>query len=161
MIPQILLHRLVAHHHPESSTRIHIDGCLQIQVFDAKHVFDEAIPCPEVNLAVLEPVIGHVIGRAVFQIKLDQVERLSLIAVGRTRVGGRGVLSPRVVVRLIDSETIPIGKGRPGVAVESPAPIIRTPVRPPSVIEPMPKPVKARSKEHAMVTDVRRVRLHA
>ena len=105
-----LFRGFVAQHELKPAPRIHIDGCLQIQVFDAKHVFDGAIACPEVNLIVLEPVIGHVIGRAVFQTKLDQVERLSVIAVGRTCVGGRDVLSPRVLVRLIDSETIPIGK---------------------------------------------------
>jgi hypothetical protein len=40
MMSQILLHRLVAQHEPESSLRGHIDGLLQIQFVQVNHVFD-------------------------------------------------------------------------------------------------------------------------
>jgi len=71
-------------------------------------------------------------------------------------------LSYRGVVRLIGSKTRPPPpktrpppQGRPSVAVESPAPIGGTPVRPPKRVESTPKPVKAWAKEHAPMNEAR------
>jgi len=74
MILQILFRRLVAQHEAEPSTRSHIDGLLQIQFVEANHLLDRfrasLIDDHEMYLAVHEPIIGHVIHRAVFQVEL-------------------------------------------------------------------------------------------
>jgi len=75
MILQLLFQRLVAQHEPEPSLRSHIDGLLQIQFVETNHVLDRfratLFKHREMNLAVHEAIIGHVIHRAVFQIEQE------------------------------------------------------------------------------------------
>ena len=154
----LLLHGSAAQHEAESPLCIDVDGPLQIQFIEANRVLDglraALLGYREMNLAILEPVIGHVIDRAVSQIELRQAAPLSVIALGRISVRWRCALTSWAIVRRIGSKTIPIPIGRRPVAVESPAPIIGTPVRPPKGIESTSKPVKGRAKEHLMVKNV-------
>ena len=74
MISQILLEGLVAHHNSESVARIHIDGSLCVQIVESDHLLDGfragLIEHGEMYLVVDEPVVVHVIHRAVLQTEL-------------------------------------------------------------------------------------------
>jgi len=77
MIAQILVQGLVAHYDAKSSARVHIDGFLEIQLVRGSYLLggfrSTLLDGNEMYLAVHEPIVGHAIYGAVFQIKPHQV----------------------------------------------------------------------------------------
>ena len=147
MIAQILLQGLVAHYDAKSSARVHIDGFLQIQLVQGNYFLgglcSTLLNGNEMYLAVHEPIVGHVICSAVFQIEPHQVAILGDIDVRWIFIGGQDY----VILR-----NIFIGRERQAATVKSPTPI-RTVVRPPSIIEPppaRPEPEKLWAEEHTV-----------
>src|SRR5215471_6676978 len=151
MIAHILLQALVAHYDAKSSARVHIDGFLQIQLVQGNYLLgglrSTLLNGNEMYLAVHEPIVGHAICRAVFQIEPHQVAILRDVDVRWIFIGGRDY----VILR-----NICIGRERHTATVKSPTPI-RTVVRPTSVIEPPPagpEQEKPWAEEHAVTKTV-------
>src|SRR5207244_11134977 len=76
MIAQILVQGLVAHYDAKSSARVHIDGFLEIQLVRGSYLLggfrSTLLDANEMYLAVHEPIVGHAIYGAVFQITPHQ-----------------------------------------------------------------------------------------
>lgn len=90
MIAQILLPGCVAKHDPESAVGVDVSGFLQVQFIKCDHVLDGlggiARDHGEVRLSIYEPVVGHGIHGAVFEIKPNEIVLFGAIPVDRDLV---------------------------------------------------------------------------
>lgn len=70
MVTQILVEWLVSELETESPLSIHVDRLLQIEFVEGNHLLDRLRPIffnhHEVELAIDDPVVGHVENRSVF-----------------------------------------------------------------------------------------------
>src|SRR5690349_4381340 len=148
MVPQILLPRLVANHHPESAVRVDINRFLYIQFVPRNHVFRHlcwiVFDHAEMHLLIHEPIVGYAVSLSVLLKQPDDIAVASAIEVLSSSVRHRSD---------IVLEGIPvIGQGRT-VEPSEPGPTYRrTTGRPPKRIEAQAqsKPEKRSPKELAL-----------